>query len=128
MTDADEAILWAREYAKQMRSAPNNPDREQAMLKEIDAGKHDDELSDISGAYRAGAAASAERIAELEARVRELEALVQNSTLVSAPGACVRISIPGRIYNIPDSMYAHAGGTYVDSGKPMFGGRGGGGQ
>ena len=63
MTEPDEALLWAREQAKQLREAPNNPTRD--LSAEIDAGMHDDELSDMAPAYRAGAAASAERIKKL---------------------------------------------------------------
>lgn len=69
--DADEALLWARDMAKQLREAPNDPTRD--LAQEIDVGWHDDELSDIAHAYRAGATASAERIKELEAEVESLE-------------------------------------------------------
>ena len=72
MTEPDEALLWAREQAKQLREAPNNPTRD--LSAEIDAGMHDDELSDMAHAYRIKGAMSAERIKELEARVAELEA------------------------------------------------------
>lgn len=64
MTEPDEALLWAREQAKQLREAPNNPTRD--LSAEIDAGKHDDELSDMAHGYRAGQAASAERVKALE--------------------------------------------------------------
>lgn len=52
MTEPDEALLWARE---------NSPPHIYV------------ELANAANAYRAGAAASAERIKELEARVAELE-------------------------------------------------------
>ena len=64
MTEPDEALLWAREQAKQLREAPNDPTRD--LSAEIDVGMHDDELSDMAHGYRAGAAASAERIKALE--------------------------------------------------------------
>lgn len=77
--DADEALLWAREQAKQLREAPNDPTRD--LSAEIDAGMHDDELSDMAHGYRRGylegfwaaVSAFAERIKELEDEVRELE-------------------------------------------------------
>ncbi len=70
MTEPDEATVYARERAKERRSAPNNPHRD--ISAEIDAGKHDDELSDEAHGYRAGQAASAERIKALEAFLRHL--------------------------------------------------------
>jgi len=70
MTEPDEALLWAREQAKARMSFPNNPHRwTVARHAEVDAGKHDDELSDEAQAYRAGAAAS-------EARIKALEGLL----------------------------------------------------
>jgi FMN phosphatase YigB (HAD superfamily) len=67
MTEPDEALLWARERAKRRVSFwPPNPQQAIALRVEIDAGKHDAELSDEARAYRAGQAASAERIKALE--------------------------------------------------------------
>jgi hypothetical protein len=59
MTEPDDALLWARERAKERRSAPNNPHRD--ISAEIDAGKYDDELADEADAYRAGEMAEAKR-------------------------------------------------------------------
>ena len=72
MTEPDEATIYARERAKERRSAPNNPHRD--ISAEIDAGKHDDELSDEAEAYRAGQAASAERIKALEELIQKYNA------------------------------------------------------
>ena len=55
MTEPDEALLWARLRAKGRMSSPNNPHRTIARRVEVDAGKHDAELSDEAEAYRAGA-------------------------------------------------------------------------
>ena len=69
MTEPDEALLWAREdYAKQFRS------RRSHVADSILSGFWDIEVevSLPAHGYRAGAAASAERIKELEARVAEL--------------------------------------------------------
>ncbi|MCA6308376.1 MAG: hypothetical protein IM647_11405 [Phenylobacterium sp.] len=68
--EPDEALLWAREdYAKQFRS------RRSHVADSILSGFWDGEVEVRLPAhgYRAGAAASAERIKALEARVRKLE-------------------------------------------------------
>ena len=70
MTDADEALLYARQdYAETFRRFKPH------ISEEILQGKWDDDAGVMLTAhgYRAGAAASAERIKELEARVAELE-------------------------------------------------------
>ena len=73
MTKPDEALLYAREQVKARMSFPNNPHRwTVARHAEVDAGKHDDELSDEAHAYRAGAAASEVRIKALEEALRRL--------------------------------------------------------
>jgi hypothetical protein len=70
MTEPDEALIWARERAKRRVSFwPPNPQQAIALRVEIDAGKHDAELSDEARAYRAGQAASAERIKALEGAI-----------------------------------------------------------
>lgn len=82
MTEPDEALLWARERAKARMSFPNNPHRWiVARHAEVDAGKQDDEgrVKWRAQGYRAGAAASAERIKELEARIKALEAAIRDA-------------------------------------------------
>ena len=79
MTEPDGALLYARERAKARMLFPNNPHRwTVARHAEVDAGKHDDELSDEAHAYRAGAAAS-------EARIWALEAALHRLAIASAP-------------------------------------------
>ena len=69
MSDADEALLWAREcWATMCEQASFS-----GVAKTYRRGDRDERLRDDANAYRAGAAASAERIKELEARVAELE-------------------------------------------------------
>ena len=65
MSKPDEAMKWVRLQAKGRMYSPN-PHRTIARHVEVDAGKHDDELSDEAHAYRAGQAASAARIKALE--------------------------------------------------------------
>jgi hypothetical protein len=72
MTEPDEALLWARERAKGRMFSPNSKYRTIARRMEVDAGKHDDELSDEAQAYRAGAAASEARIKALEEALQRL--------------------------------------------------------
>jgi hypothetical protein len=67
MTEPDEATLWVRERTKErLDHSAHRELARQNISAEIDAGKHDDELSDEAQAYRAGQAASAERIKALE--------------------------------------------------------------
>jgi hypothetical protein len=66
MSEPDEAMRYARLRAKGRMSSPNNPHRTIERRVEVDAGKHDDELADEAQAYRAGQAASAERIKALK--------------------------------------------------------------
>lgn len=71
MTDADEALLWARkDLAKSLKS--------KSVVNDVHQGLWDDCLDDAARGYRAGAAASAERIKELEVRVAELELRLWN--------------------------------------------------
>ena len=68
MTEPDEALLYARERAKRRFSALSTAGR--AICAQIDAGKHDGKLEVAEAqAYRAGQAASAERIKALEAEL-----------------------------------------------------------
>ena len=62
MTEPDEALLWARERAKRRFSSPVYIN----ICAQIDAGDWDDDLAYSAEAYRAGAAASDDRIKELE--------------------------------------------------------------
>jgi len=76
MTEPDEALLWAREDAAQQCE-------KYGLMPGVDfpaeyrAGLMDVNLDDPVRGYRAGAAASAERIKELEVRVVELEAALR---------------------------------------------------
>ena len=70
MTEPDEALLYARQdYAETFRRFKPH------ISEEILQGKWDGDVGVRLPAhgYRAGAAASAERVTELEARVAELE-------------------------------------------------------
>ena len=63
MTEPDEALLWARErWATMCKQAGFL-----GVAKTYRRGDRDERLSDDANAYRAGAAASAERIKALEA-------------------------------------------------------------
>lgn len=76
MTEPDEALLWARaEYATLLRPFDVGPQQDY-ISEAILNGLWDDDVAirHSANGYRAGAAASAERIKELEARVAELEA------------------------------------------------------
>ena len=69
MTEPDEALLWAREdWAKGLKS--------KGARRDVHQGLWDEYLDDAVRGYLAGAAASADRIKELEARVAELEDMV----------------------------------------------------
>ena len=78
MTEPDEALLWAR-WAMRGYSRPSDVAIPLTAPLRIDgrrlSGVEAHNLTEaLAEAYRAGAAASAERIKELEARVAELEA------------------------------------------------------
>lgn len=72
MTEPDEALLWARESAYQRALEMLDGDETEALA-QIDHEDAEYVINWLAEAYRAGAAASAERIKELEARVAELE-------------------------------------------------------
>jgi len=75
MTEPDEATIYARERAKErLDHSAHRELARQNISAEIDAGKHDDELSDEAEAYRAGQAASAERIKALEELIQKYNA------------------------------------------------------
>ena len=80
MDEPDEALLWAREQAKQLREAPNDPTRD--LSAEIDAGMHDDELSDMAHGYRRGYLAGDSAATELmRERIKRLKrALINTGT------------------------------------------------
>ena len=78
-SEPDEAMRYARLRAKGRMSSPNNPHRTIERRVEVDAGKHDAELSDEAHAYRAGQAASAERIKALEEAIRRLTNMLAES-------------------------------------------------
>jgi hypothetical protein len=69
MTEPDEALLWARKRMATRCDEDYFPEVAEAYRR----GYRDEFLRDDIEAYRAGAAASADRIKELEARVEELE-------------------------------------------------------
>jgi hypothetical protein len=69
MTEPDEALIWARERAA--RWAEGKRDFVE-LAPSIRLGKWDLTLKDDADAYRAGQAASAERIKALEALLRHL--------------------------------------------------------
>ena len=70
MTDADEALLWAREQLANTWREDGAPTKAVAAAL---AGEFDDVLGLAAHDYRAGSAASAARIKELEARVEAFE-------------------------------------------------------
>lgn len=70
MTEPDEALLWARELtAKEWERHGGSPH----IVALARSGDFDHRLTLAAEGYRAGAAASAERIKVLEERVAELE-------------------------------------------------------
>jgi len=73
MTEPDEATLWAREDWAKIRKAAGGP-FQNTDAAEIRAGKKDvwGDVTVRAHAYRAGQAASAERIKALEAFLRHL--------------------------------------------------------
>ena len=74
MSEPDEALLWARE-----RTATWAEERGRSELAlSIRRGERDWTLTDDAEAYRAGQAASAERIKTLEARIAMLEGRIQS--------------------------------------------------
>ena len=70
MTEPDEALLWARERMASTWEQDGGPPLAVAAAR---AGDYDAFLMSEAAAFRAVAAASAERIAELEAHVEELK-------------------------------------------------------
>ncbi|MCA6254966.1 MAG: hypothetical protein IM665_07895 [Phenylobacterium sp.] len=70
MTKPDEALLWARERMATRCDEDGFPDVAESYRR----GYRDESLREDFEAYRAGAAESADREEELEARVAELEA------------------------------------------------------
>ena len=74
MTKPDEALLWARE--NMAKWCEENDEHQLAQT--YRSGAEDIRLIDEVRGYRAGAAASADRIKELEARVAELEAALRD--------------------------------------------------
>ncbi len=87
MTEPDKALLWAREN-RVTRLEPTPYCNE---VPHIRLGVYDQQLLAEAHAYRAGAAASAERIKELEARVKELEAALKPLAQCEIPGECPRL-------------------------------------
>ena len=80
MTEPDEALLWAREDA----AAEWEKDGFSDLASKCRSGKYDPSLAQDAYAYRAGQAASAARIKELEARVAELEKLSDHERRIKA--------------------------------------------
>ena len=79
MTEPDEALLWARERAARWQDEGGGEAGPAYRRGDLDFF-----LGDEVEGYRAGSAASAERIKELEARVAELEwALLETIAEVS---------------------------------------------
>ena len=70
MTEPDEALLYAREQLADDVQQNGGSAEDVAAAR---AGASDTLLKVAAAFYRAGAAASAERVTELEARVAELE-------------------------------------------------------
>jgi hypothetical protein len=95
MSKPDEALLWAREDAAQ-QCEKCFPVLEQAQKAGVDfpaeyrAGLMDTHLDDPVRAYRAGQAASAERIKALEEALRALVVLHDSPTRPGADYAVAR--------------------------------------
>lgn len=89
MTKPDEALLWARERAAKWQDEGGG-EAGPAYRR----GGLDFLLGEEVEGYLAGAAASADRIKELEARVAELEAALRPSMWVGPTG--VDVSFSGR--------------------------------
>ena len=70
MTEADEALLWARERMATRCEENGFPELAESYRR----GDRDESLREDFEAYRAGAVASSDREEELEAKVAELEA------------------------------------------------------
>jgi len=76
MTKPDEALIWARENA----AAHCDQDREPRIAAAYRQGQYDDDhLKADAEAYRAGQAASAERIKALEEAIRRLTNMLAES-------------------------------------------------
>ena len=125
MTDVEEALLWAREQlATFWEKAPGVRDADRAVhVNNARSGASDGDLEEaVRGRLhwldgnRAGAAASAERIKELEARVAELERRLSGVPVAPPPPPTGPAYDPRLI------------GAYFDYARAMYGGRGGGGQ
>ena len=72
-SDADEALLYARKHWATICDEDGFPEVAEAYRR----GVSDEVLATDALFYRAGAAASADRVAELEAKVAELEAALE---------------------------------------------------
>lgn len=95
MAEPDEALRWARESAYQRALEMLDGDETEALA-QIDHEDAEYVINWLADTYRAGAAASAERIKELEARVAELEA------------ALAKADEPEWFYSAEDSAPEHS--------------------
>jgi glycine/D-amino acid oxidase-like deaminating enzyme len=68
MTEPDEALLWAREYVAGLCEESDDPKGAELYR----SGQYDDLIDYTPEAYRAGQAASAERIKALEEALRDV--------------------------------------------------------
>ena len=87
MSDADEALLWARvEYAALLRPFDVGPQQDY-ISEAILNGLWDDDVAirHSANGYRAGAAASAERIKALEGAIRSLIAIIDSNGVLHDP-------------------------------------------
>ena len=92
MTEPDEALLYAREHWATICDEDGFPEVAEAYRR----GDRDEFLRDDIEAYRAGAADAVDGVAELEARVAELEAALRPSMWVGPTGIDISFSAPGR--------------------------------
>jgi hypothetical protein len=91
MTEPDEALLWAREYLASLCDEDDEPD----AAKLYRSGANDDLVDFSAETYRAGQAASAERIKALEGALRALVVLHDSPTRPGADYAAARALLKG---------------------------------
>ena len=81
MTEPDEALLWAREHWATICDEGGFPDEAEAYRR----GVKDESLAADALFYRAGQAASAERIKALEERLKRFENMTHTPATTPGP-------------------------------------------
>jgi len=102
MTEPDKAILWARRWRSDNLQALGLP----SLAQRVADGETDETLEGFARAYRAGQAASAERIKALEGLVQNLMLEARARTKRSNPPVVtniVKMTVPDRVALIKEA-------------------------